>query len=164
MAGRRFYGGIEQTMKRSRMTEIFFMLLAFLSGAVIAVYIPMNAQLSKFLNSAILTNVLFFLGAFITSVAVFAVFGGAGSLASVPKAPPHLLLTGIAGAAMIFLASVLVPRLGASRMFMLLLAGQLIMAVLVSHFGLFGSPRDPVTWRKAAGAAVMIVGSILAMT
>ena len=41
-------------------------------------------------------------------------------------------------------------------------AGQIVSSLILSHFGWLGSPLQHITVQKAAGAALLLVGSIIA--
>ena len=141
--------------------EFSLPLLAILSGVIIAIYLPMNSVIARYTGSPLVATVTFFFGAFITSAVIFIIFGDIGSFRNVAAVPPYLFLTGIAGALMVLLATVLIPTLGARRMFLLLLAGQVIVALIISHFGLLESPKDPLTLKKMAGAGLLVIGAII---
>ena len=57
----------------------------------------------------------------------------------------------------------LIPHIGARKFFILLIAGQIIMAMAVSHFGLLESPKDPINLTKIIGAIFVFVGVILSI-
>jgi transporter family-2 protein len=44
----------------------------------------------------------------------------------------------------------------------MLLFGQLASAMLISHFGLLGSPVQPINMTNALGAVLLFVGAVLA--
>lgn len=46
---------------------------------------------------------------------------------------------------------ILAPKLGATMTFSLVVAGQLIMAVFLDHFGLLGVPVQPFSWQRLQG-------------
>jgi hypothetical protein len=52
-------------------------------------------------------------------------------------------------------------QLGAAVAFSLIVAGQLIMSVIMDHFGLFGVPVNPVTPAKLLGFLLLIAGVVL---
>jgi len=62
---------------------------------------------------------------------------------------------------MILGTTFLLPKIGARQFFIVVLAGQLIMAMILSHFALLESPKDPVTIKKIFGASLMFVGALL---
>jgi len=141
-------------------TSIYF-ILAIITGAIISIYLPMNTVVAKYLGSPITANVSFFLAALITAFIIFMVFGDLKTIKNISNVPPYLLLTGVIGAMMVLGTTFLIPKLGARKFFVLLISGQVIMALLISHFGILESPTDPVNWKKIAGAAILILGAFI---
>jgi len=54
-----------------------------------------------------------------------------------------------------------IPRLGAALTFSLVVAGQLLMAVLMDHFGAFGIQTQPMSWIRLAGIGLITAGVVL---
>ena len=42
----------------------------------------------------------------------------------------------------------------------LLITGQILMAIVVSHFGILESPKDPINMKKMIGAVLVLTGAI----
>ncbi len=66
------------------------------------------------------------------------------------------------GACLVFAIAWLIPREGASAVMIMLIAGQVLGGMVLSHFGWLGSPVERVSLTKILGAAVMIGGVLLA--
>jgi transporter family-2 protein len=62
---------------------------------------------------------------------------------------------------MILGTTFLIPKIGARKFFILLISGQILMAIIVSHFGILESPRDPITFKKVLAAGLVIAGAFL---
>lgn len=62
-----------------------------------------------------------------------------------------------------FITSVIlsVHRISVANMFTLIVAGQLLIALLYDHFGLMGVKQSPVTLTRLAGVASLILGAYL---
>ena len=146
------------------MQTYFFALLAFAMGMLMSVYLPMNTSISRYSGSPFAANFSFYLVGLVASIVVFAVFGNLRDALRLKSVPPYLFLTGVMSNLVILCTIFLIPRFGARKVFVLLLAGQVIMAVIASHFGILESPKDPINLQKIAGAALLIVGAILSMT
>lgn len=86
---------------------------------------------------------------------------GNGNTAQTQEPSPFLLITGVMSALMVLGTIFLLPQLGAGKLFLLQIVGQIIMALIVSHFGLFESAQDPITPQKIIGAAFLVVGAII---
>ena len=66
------------------------------------------------------------------------------------------------GATLVFGIAWIIPQIGASNMTLMLLAGQILSAMTLSHFGLLGFPVQPVSLMNIIGALVMLGGIFLA--
>jgi transporter family-2 protein len=61
------------------------------------------------------------------------------------------------------MATVLGPRLSAAAFIALTLAGQMVAALIVDHYGAIGFPPNPVTLGRVVGVVLLIVGVVLIM-
>jgi transporter family-2 protein len=138
--------------------------LAVLMGIVMSIYLPMNSSVSKYIGSPITANVTFFTVALLTSIVIFIIFGEFHSIYNIKDVPVYLYSTGIISAFIVLGMTFLIPYLGARRFFILGVAGQILMAVLVSHFGILESPRDAVTIKKLIGAFLVVFGAYISIS
>lgn len=53
------------------------------------------------------------------------------------------------------------PKIGAAGIFTLIVVGQMIMGVIIDHYGWIGTPIRPLDLGRVAGVAVMIFGTWL---
>ena len=72
-----------------------------------------------------------------------------------------MLVAGLISGFVILGTAFLIPRIGAGPFFVLVVAGQIVMGAIMSHFGIFGSPVDPATLKKLAGIVLVIGGAYL---
>ena len=145
------------------MLTLLYTLLAVILGATVAIYLSMNSALAKYLGSPITANVSFYVVGLLAALLIFVVFGDVGTLGQVKNVPTYLFITGAASACMVLGTTFLIPRLGARKVFILLLAGQVVAALILSQWGLLGSAKDPITLRKAAGAILLVAGAVISM-
>ena len=146
------------------MQQPLFIALAVLMGIVISLYFPMNSSVSRYIGSTITANITFFSVALGTSIVIFLIFGEFSSIHKIKSVPVYLYLTGFISAFVVLGTTYLIPQLGARRLFILVVAGQILMAIIVSHFGMLESPKDPVTIKKTVGALVVILGAYISTT
>jgi transporter family-2 protein len=73
--------------------------------------------------------------------------------------PAYLYLAGFVSAFVVLGTTFLIPHIGARKFFILLIAGQILMAIVVSHFGLLESPQDPINMKKMIGAILVLAGA-----
>ena len=140
-----------------------YILLALMIGVIAAVYLPMNSSVARHLGSPLTANMTFYSVALVTSVLLFLIFGDFSTLYRIPAVPPQLYLTGFVSAFIVLAITFLIPKLGARQLAILSIAGQILMAMAISHFGVLESPRDPLTLKKIVGAALLISGVMVSV-
>jgi transporter family-2 protein len=138
------------------------LVLALLSGAALAVQAAINAQLRVVLG----TPVLAALASFVVGTVVLAAFalvtrGGRPDAPAVAGAPWWVWAGGVIGAVYVTLTVILVPRLGPALLFGTIVAGQMLAALVLDHYGLLGVPTHPVNAGRLAGALLLIAGVVL---
>ncbi len=143
------------------MQTLLLILLTLLMGVMLAIYLPMNSSVARHLGSPITASLPFFLMAFTTSILVFLVFGDYKTIPRLKNLPTHLFLPGFIGAFMVLGTTFLIPKIGARKLFILVIAGQVIMAMIVSHYAWLESPKDPITLTKVLGALLLVLGAVL---
>ena len=141
-----------------------FLFLALGLGAFTAIYVPMIAKSASFVGSGPMANVPFFGMALISSIVIALVNGAKfADFARIPTIPPFLLTAGIMSAGLIIGTTFLVPRIGLSTLFVLLVSGQVLASMAFGYFGMFGTPPSPLTIGKVLGAA-MVIGGVYLVT
>jgi transporter family-2 protein len=138
-------------------------LLAILVGAGLTIQVGMNSTVRLTIGSPILATIVNF-SVGLAGLALVALATGArvvpGSTSAVPA---WAWFGGLLGASYVAATTVLGPRLGAAAMLALTLAGQMVAAMIVDHYGVIGFPQSPVTPARLAGAALLVAGVLLIM-
>ena len=142
------------------MQTTLYIALAFAMGLIMTIYLPMNSSVAKYLGSTITATVTFFLVALLTSVFIFLLSGQFNTIHHLKDVPALLYLTGFISAFVVLGTTFLIPHIGARKFFILLVTGQILMAIIVSHFGLLESPKDPINMKKMIGAILVLTGAI----
>ena len=133
----------------------------FLVGATAALQPPINAALAKRTGSLEAAAVSFVVGT--VALVIISLLMPGGSYAAVRGAPTWELTGGLIGALFVASTIFLIPRLGATGIIAGIIAGLLAGAVLVDQFGLFGIPQASVSWQRALGLLLLIIGGLLAV-
>ena len=136
------------------------LLITFL-GVVLTVHLAMNGMVGAALNNARVGNAVFWCIGAVTAVIIGVTGWQTGGLSGLGNVNPLLLTAGAMGASLVFGIAYLIPRVGAGPFTYALLAGQIVSAMLLSHYGWLGSPRQPVTPMGIVGVIVLVVGVIL---
>jgi transporter family-2 protein len=146
-------------------STLLLSLLAMASGALIPVQAASNAALSRVIqgNVPFAAMVLFFV-AFLAS-AVVALTSGQGlpAMEELREAPWWSYSGGPIVAFYVLTITFLAPRLGVGTAISLIVAGQVIAALAIDHFGLLRSLVFHITPTRVLGAVLMIAGVFLAL-
>ena len=150
--------GIARTMSNIYL----YILMALAAGAMMPTQAATNNKMAEAVGSPILSAFLsFVVGTVALLFYVLASGVSLGSLASVKDAPPIAWAGGLFGAFFVTAGVTLVPRLGVAMTFSLLIAGQMIVTLIIDHFGLLGLPVKEVSMARVAGIVLIAAGVVL---
>jgi transporter family-2 protein len=142
--------------------KIQFYILTMLLGVVLAVHLAMNGKVGSVLQNARVGNALFWCIGAVGAIIIGLSGWQSGAFEPLKQVHPLLLSAGILGACLVFAIAWLIPKVGAGNVMIMLIAGQVIGGLIMSHYGWLGSPVQPITLAKIVGVLVMIGGIILA--
>ena len=83
------------------------------------------------------------------------------SLASSKNAPLIAWIGGFLGAFFVSVMAMVVPRIGGAMAFSAAIGGQMLVTILIDHFGWLGVPEKPINLMRVLGAALITVDVIL---
>lgn len=139
-----------------------FFLIALLAGAMMPTQAVTNNKMAAFVDSPILAA---FISFFVGTVALFVYLVLAGTplsnIASAKDAPAIAWVGGFLGAFFVAATVSLVPRLGVAMTFSLIIAGQMLVTLVIDHFGLLGVPVKEVSIARIGGILLITAGVIL---
>jgi len=142
------------------MKAAFFALTLGL-GVVLAIHLAMNGKVGATIGNPRMANAVFWcIGAF-TAIIVGLTGWQSDALSQLSQVNPLLLTAGAMGALLVFAIAALIPEVGAAGLFISLLSGQVITAMVMSHYGWLGSPVEPINIYKIVGVVLMIAGAII---
>jgi transporter family-2 protein len=142
---------------------ILLSLLALLTGFLFPFQASVNSQLGRGIGGPIAATMISFAFGLIVIVAanLFA-FRQIPTFSDLTRQPPYLLFAGGTIGAIYVGASVfLAPRIGASALLCLVVAGQLLGAVLIDRFGLFGLAVRELSFGRLAGVFLVLAGALM---
>lgn len=121
-----------------------------------------NSQLSRWMGHPILASLVSFV---VGTLALLAY----SLILRLPLPAPHSLgrspwwvwTGGLLGAFFVTATIIVAPRLGAAISIAVIIAGQLLVALALDHFGLLGFPERPLSAWRVLGAVLLVVGVAL---
>ncbi len=71
----------------------------------------------------------------------------------------YLYIGGVLGVAILATPIFLIPRIGATSTLTALVVGQLFLALIIDHFGLFSFPKIEINLTRIMGIALLVAGA-----
>lgn len=137
-------------------------LLVLVSGTTVALQAPTNAVLSRTFGSPVIAALISFtVGTIALAAVALATYRVRPDWTAVQGLPAWAWFGGLYGAFFVAVAAVAVPRIGVASTLILLIAGQLVMAAAVDHFGALGVAKQPLTALRLLGLALVGAGVVL---
>ena len=139
-----------------------FFLIAFVAGFTLPTQAGINVQLNQWSQSAILAATISFavgtIGLFVYALCLRIPLPAVETLSGHPW---WIWTGGLLGAFFVAATIVLAPRLGATSMIALIIAGQMTTSVVLDHFGWLGYQMHPVSGMRILGVFLLLGGVIL---
>ena len=140
----------------------FYILLALMAGAMMPTQAAINNKLAGYVASPISAAFISFL---IGTVGLFAYMLATGvpvsNITNIKDAPPVAWLGGLLGAFFVTCTVILAPRIGVAMTFSLIVAGQMMITLVLDHFGFLGLEERPVSFSRVLGVLLITGGVIL---
>ena len=136
-------------------------LLMLLIGFVLTLHLAMNAQVGAVAKNPKMANALFWAIGAATAIIIGLTGWDPAFFTKLKEVPVWLFTAGAMGGALVFGIAWAMPKLGAGTAFVLLIAGQVISGMVFSHFGLLGSPVEPISMIKVIGVILLVAGAAM---
>ncbi len=138
--------------------------LAVLAGCAIAFQPAANSTLAGRCTHPLQASII----SFGTGLLALCVVGlimriGTPQISRLADMPLWAWCGGLLGTYMVTVALLAVPKLGAANWVALVIAGQVILSLVMDHFGWAGLGAHPLTWLRMLGAALLAAGVFLVM-
>ncbi|MHC5253269.1 DMT family transporter [Listeria kieliensis] len=144
-------------------TMLLFMLMGFIAGMLSPIQTSINGKLrmavgspflASFISFLVGTILLFLICLIIEKRVTFKVRG-------VGKIPFWVFTGGIMGVIFVTSNILLLPILGSAMTVVLAICGQMVIALIIDHFGFFGVIKHPINRYRIIGVLAMIAGILL---
>ena len=141
---------------------ILYVAVGLVSGMAIGLQGPMASMITEklgMLESVFIVH----MGGVVISLVPLLLFKGGGNLSQWRVLPWYVFLAGAFGFIVLSAISFLIPQIGASAAIILVMVGQVLIGVVLDHFGWLGAEVQPVTLTRMLGIAVIFFGLWLTM-
>lgn len=135
--------------------------LGAIAGGMIAIQSVLNSTLGQRLGN--LGSVLVLTIVSITTLIILIlIFRDTADFKQLPSFSEwYLYAGGVLGIAILAAPIFLVPRIGTTSTLVAIVLGQMVMALLIDHYGLFASPKIEVNLLRVLGIALVTLGAFL---
>lgn len=144
------------------LNNYFFIILAILAGMAMPTQATVNSKLAGVVESPITAAFISFA---VGTVALFVYMLLTGvpltSLTASKNAPLIAWIGGFLGAFFVSVMASAVPRIGVALAFSLAIGGQMLVTLMIDHFGWLGVPEKPINLWRVLGAVLITMGVVL---
>ncbi len=141
--------------------KVYLIALMLLIGFVLTLHLAMNAQVGAIVKNPRMGNALFWAIGAATAIIIGLTGWDPAFFSNLKQVPVWLLTAGIMGGALVFGIAWAMPKLGAGTAFVLMIAGQVISGMIFSHYGMLGSPVEPISMIKVVGVVLLVAGAAI---
>lgn len=137
-------------------------IFAIIAGGSIVFQAAVNADLRLSLQSASWAALISYIGGTLAMIALVLVTRQPWlSAADVAKTTWLSWTGGFFGAVYVVAAILLLPRLGAATSLALFVTGQMLMSIVLDHYGILGVPQHSIDLPRLFGCSLLILGVVL---
>ncbi|GAB6139107.1 DMT family transporter [Halanaerobaculum tunisiense] len=146
--------------------EVIYYLLPIIAGAAVTMQVGLNSNLGSIVNNPLLSSLVsFIVGSLgLGIILILNIINGIITLPSLQNCQQTnwwMWLGGLFGALYIFTTTFISPKIGFANMFSLVIAGQMILAMLLDHFGILRNTIHTINPLRILGIILLIIGVYL---
>ena len=133
--------------------------MGVIAGSMITIQSVLNSALGKKTGNFGSVLVLTIVSISLLLILII-VFPTTANLKNIPGMSEwYLYIGGVLGVAILAAPIFLIPRIGATSTLTALVVGQLFLALIIDHFGLFSFPKIEINLMRIMGIALLVVGA-----
>jgi len=137
-------------------------ILPAIAGLTITTQAGVNSQLRVAVNNPwVAAFISFLVGTVILGLYIVATRQPFPSFTQLRGIELYKYTGGLLGAFFVTVIILTVQKIGSANVFALVIAGQLFMALLYDHLGLFGFPQSNISVTKMLGVILLVVGAYM---
>jgi bacterial/archaeal transporter family-2 protein len=141
---------------------LLFIVLALLAGMAVPVQATLNSRLSDSLGSPIVgAFYAMAIGAIVLFIVMLLSGASFANLSTLRQTPWIFWVGGFFGAFFVASMAITVPKIGVGLALALTVAGQMLLAIVIDHFGWMEMEQKTISVWRVVGAALITVGVIL---
>lgn len=165
IAGIIFMNYKKKSARMAAKSSNIWLMLGLFTGAMPPIQTAVNSALRHEVDSFLFASLISFIvgttALLILSVIIAKHIGFVTYDKTAGHIKPWHFIGGILGALYVTTNIILMPHLGATLTLMTVIFGQMLMGLLIDHFGLLGLHKNPIDARRVIGVGMILSGIIL---
>lgn len=142
------------------MLNIFWIIIiGLIGGAAVGIQSPIAGAMGQKVGGIAGSFIVHLSGMIFSGIYLF--IRGGENIRDWNTLPWYMLCAGIFGLILYQTISITLPRLGSTLMVTLIIIGQLVLGVVIDHFGWLGVPIHPVSFSRFLGVLALLGGGYL---
>lgn len=142
-----------------------WLVIGFIFGFAPPIQTAINSQLGQQVHSSLFASLISFSVGAIALIVITAFVNRSFKLSTyepeVGKIKPVYFIGGVLGVVFVTANIVLMPYLGAALTTIVGMLGQMLMGVIIDHFGILGAKKNKINVRKILGIICIFIGIVL---
>jgi len=138
---------------------IIVILIGLVGGAAVGIQGPIAGAMAQRIGGISSSFIVHLSGMLLSGLLLF--IRGGEKIRDWQSLPWYMLFSGAFGVILYLTISVTLPRLGGTLMIALIIIGELLVGVLIDHFGWLGVPVHPANLARGCGLALLLVAVYL---
>jgi transporter family-2 protein len=134
-------------------------LIGLIGGVAVGVQGPIAGAMGQRIGGMAGSLIVHVSGALLSGVLLF--LRGGENLREWRSLPWYMLIAGVFGVILYQTINITLPRLGATTMVSLIIAGQLFAGAVIDQFGWLGVAQHPINLPRLAGMVILLLGAYL---
>jgi transporter family-2 protein len=147
------------TRQEQTMDYWAIILIGVVGGVAVGLQGPLAGAMGQRVGGAA-SSFIIHLGGLLASAALLGLRGGE-NIKEWRSLPWYMLGAGVLGLVLFLTINLTLPRLGSTMMIALIIMGQLLIGIIIDHFGLLGVAPRPIDLYRLAGVAALLLGGYL---
>ena len=142
------------------MNNLIYYALAIIAGIMLSTQAGINSQLRTAVGDPVMAALVSFLVGTAALLIYVLIFNkeNAGIMDSLKEMSLYKWTGGLIGALYVTGVIIVAPRIGATNTAGLIVAGQILFALFLDHYGLLGFVQHSISYMRVAGALLLILG------
>jgi bacterial/archaeal transporter family-2 protein len=141
------------------MEYTLIILIGLIGGISVGLQSPISAAMGQRVGGTASSFIVHMSGMLLSGVLLF--LRGGEKIRDWASLPWYMLGAGVFGVILYQSMTITFPRLGSTTMISLIIIGQLVMGIIIDHFGWFNVTVHSITPTRLAGVVVLMIGTYL---